>query len=106
MEIAGYHIPKRTLVSLGTAAANHDPAVYEEPQMFDISVEREPQLTFGGGLHYCLGASLARAEMQEALPIFARRMPDAKVGPDVAWRPRTGVFGPVTLPLSFTPKWD
>src|SRR5690606_3239734 len=57
----GYLIPAGTLVSLGTAAANHDPAAYENPTTFDITVEREPHFTFGGGPHYCLGASLARA---------------------------------------------
>jgi cytochrome P450 len=56
-------------------AANRDPEIYAEPDRFDITRSHtEPQLSFGGGAHYCLGASLARAEIQEALPILAQRL--------------------------------
>lgn len=104
MAIAGFHVPQGTMVSLGTGAANHDPKVFDKPLEFDISVERETQLTFGGGPHYCLGASLARAEMQEALPILARRLPDLAIDGEPIWRPRTGIFGPTALPIRFTPE--
>src|SRR5690606_23895391 len=76
VELNGWTVPAGTMLSLGSAAANHDPAAYENPNEFDITVEREPHFTFGGGPHYCLGASLARAEMQEALPLLAAAMPD------------------------------
>jgi cytochrome P450 len=89
------------LLTLSTGAANHDPAAYDRPERFDITVEREPPLTFGAGAHYCLGANLARAEMQEALAILMRRLPDVCLDGDVAWRPRTGIFGPTPLPLRF-----
>lgn len=49
LEIGGYHVPAGTIVSLSTAAANHDPAVHARPETFDITLEREPSLTFGGG---------------------------------------------------------
>jgi cytochrome P450 len=101
LEIGDYHVPAGTIVSLSTAAANHDPAVHTHPEVFDITVTREPPLTFGGGPHYCLGANLARAEMQEALALLARRMPEAHIAGDVTWRPRTGIFGPNRLPLAF-----
>jgi cytochrome P450 len=103
LEIGGYDVPAGTIVTLSTAAANHDPTVHAEPARFDITADREPPLTFGGGPHYCLGANLARAEMQEALQVLARRMPNLRVAGDVQWRPRTGIFGPTTLPLTFTP---
>jgi cytochrome P450 len=83
-------------------AGNHDPAFYDDPRLFDITAEREPHMTFGGGVHYCLGASLARAEMQEALPILATAMPDLKLAGEPTWRPPTGIYGPETLPVSFT----
>jgi len=101
--VGGYVIPAGTLLSLSTAAANHDPAAYAAPERFDITVERVPPLTFGGGAHYCLGANLARAEMQEALAVLAPRMPDLRIAGEVRWRPLTGITGPVTLPLAFRP---
>ena len=61
------------------ATANCDAVgVRATPSAFDITREPagQPQLTFGSGIHYCLGAALARAELQEALPLLARRMPD------------------------------
>lgn len=102
-ELDGYVIPAGTLVSLSTISANHDPAGYDAPERFDISAERAPQYTFGGGAHYCLGAHLARAEMQEALRVLARRMPDLRLAGALEWRPRTGIFGPKKLNLAFTP---
>jgi len=101
LTIGDYDVPAGTIVSLSTAAANHDPAVHTAPERFDITADREPPLTFGGGPHYCLGANLARAEMQEALLVLARRMPDLRVAGEVTWRPRTGIFGPTALPLGF-----
>ena len=102
--IGEYAVPAGTMVSLSTGAANHDPAVHTNPERFDVTIAREPPLTFGGGAHYCLGANLARAEMQEALRLLATRMPDVRVAGDVQWRPRTGIFGPTRLPLAFGPE--
>lgn len=102
LDLEGYHFPAGTILSLSTSAANHDPSAYVEPQAFDITVEREPHLTFGGGPHYCLGASLARAEMQEALPILAAAMPDLALDGEPTWRPPMGIFGPETLPIRWT----
>jgi cytochrome P450 len=104
LQVGEYLVPAGTVLSLGTGAANHDPAAFVAPERFDITVEREePPLTFGGGPHYCLGANLARAEMQEALIILSRRMPDLRADGTITWRPRTGIFGPTRLPLAFRP---
>lgn len=102
IEIDGLTVPAGTMLALGAASANHDPAAYERPDEFDITVEREPHLTFGGGPHYCLGASLARAEMQEALPMLADAMPDVALDGEPTWRPPMGIFGPDSLPLRWT----
>jgi cytochrome P450 len=101
LDFDGYHLPAGTMVNLSTASANHDPDVYDRPWTFDITAGREPHLTFGGGPHYCLGASLARAEMQEALPILAAAMPDLGLAAEPTWRPPFGIFGPETLPIRF-----
>jgi cytochrome P450 len=97
--------PKGTLIMPSMAAANHDPTAFESPGTFDITrvPPDHPQLTFGSGIHYCLGAALARAELQEALPILARRMPDLALGGAVTWKPiSVGIFGPDHLPVTFT----
>jgi cytochrome P450 len=101
IDVDGYHLPAGTLLLLDTAAANHDPSAYESPERLDIVAERQPQLTFGGGPHYCLGAALARAEMQEALPVLAKAMPHLALDGEPTWRPPLGIFGPESLPLRF-----
>ncbi len=103
VEVDGWVIPAGTIVFLSCASANRDETVYDDPLRFDITATRVPHMTFGGGPHYCLGASLARAEMAEALPILARRMPDLRLDGEVEWRADTGIVGPERLPLAFTP---
>ncbi len=73
--LADVLFPAGTLVLLNTFAANRDTAVYDEPERFDMLREGAPAvLTFGGGIHYCLGANLARLELCEALRILTHRM--------------------------------
>ena len=96
-----------TFVFPSFTGANYDPGAFADPHEFDIRkpAPAAPQLTFGSGIHYCLGASLARAELQEALPILARRMPDLALDGDITWKPETfGIWGPLRLPLRFTPS--
>jgi cytochrome P450 len=104
VELAGVMIPAGTLVGANTAAANRDPAIYDDPDRFDITRDGPaPMLTFGGGMHYCLGVHLAKAELAEALTVMARRMPNVRrVGP-APWKSVIGVSGPITLPLEFDP---
>ena len=94
-------IPAGTLVTLLVSAANTDPATFGDAP-FDITAPRTTQLTFGGGIHYCLGVSLARTEMREALPILAARLGDITLADPVPLRPHLGITGPITLPLRFT----
>ena len=102
VELGGVTIPAGTFVIANTAAANHDPAVYKNPDRFDITREGAPaMLTFGGGIHYCLGAHLARIELAEALTIMSRRMPDMRCTGPVPWKPLVGITGPITLPVEF-----
>ena len=99
--------PSGTLVAIGLAAANFDPATMgADAEAFDITQKRPAQhMTFGSGIHHCLGASLARAELQEALPLLARRLPDLAVDGAIEWKPETvGIWGPARLPLRFTPS--
>ena len=103
IDLDGWRIPAGTFVGLSLGGANHDPAVYDDPYRFDITAHREGHLTFGGGPHHCLGANLARAEMQEALPVLARRLPGLALDGEPEWRGMSGIFGTDRLPLTFTP---
>jgi cytochrome P450 len=98
--------PAGTFVSTSLAVANFDPEAYTDPHAFDLGRPATPQqLTFGSGIHFCLGAALARAELQEALPLLARRMPDLALDGPIEWKPDTvGIWGPARLPLRFTPE--
>jgi hypothetical protein len=83
-------------------AANRDPAVFPDPDRFDILRRPAlPNLTFGGGEHYCLGASLARAELQEALPILAQHLPALELEGGIEWRRQALIRGPERLPIRF-----
>ena len=95
--------PQGTLVATSLAGANRDPEAFEDPDDFDITRERgTAQMTFGAGIHFCMGAALARAELQEALPLLARRMPGLARRGDIEWKPSNfGIWGPARLPLSF-----
>ncbi len=98
--------PAGTFVSVGLAEANRDTAVFDEPMVFDITTQKsdQPQLTFGSGIHYCLGQALARAELQEALPLLAQRMPNLRLDGPTEWKPDgVGIFGPAHMPVTFDP---
>lgn len=102
-EYRGTPIAAGTRLWLMVAAAHHEPAVVGDAR-FDIQADRPAQLSFGQGPHFCLGAQLARAEMQEALPILAQRLPGLSLAGEPVHRPQlAGFIGPETLPIRFTP---
>lgn len=102
IDYRGLHIPAGTVVLPSAPAANRDPKAYPEPDRFDVLREHDlPQLTFGGGVHFCLGASLARFEIAEVLPMLARRMPDLALDGEIEWRRGSLIRGPERLPIRF-----
>lgn len=102
VHLGGVAIPAGTLLIINTAAANRDPAVYQDPDRLDITRTGCPTMqTFGGGTHYCLGAHLARRELTTALTVMTQRMHNPRRAAPVEWKPFTGLSGPVTLPISF-----
>jgi cytochrome P450 len=104
IEYKGVLFPKGTLVTPSLSIANRDETVFNDANIFDITREPagQPQMTFGSGIHYCLGAALARAEQHEALPIMAQRMKNLRIDGAVTWKPSTvAIFGPENLPISF-----
>ena len=107
IELNGVLFPKGTFMSTSMSTANFDTDIFPAPETFDITREPvgQPQLSFSAGIHYCLGASLARAELQESFLVLAHRMPQLAINGDVHFKP-TGVaiFGPSSLPVRFTPS--
>ncbi|MUL68392.1 cytochrome [Mycobacterium sp. CBMA 234] len=102
VELAGITIPTGTFVLVNTAAANRDPAVYDDPDRLDITREGAPAMqTFGAGTHYCLGVHLAKMELAEALAHMTARMPNPRVTGPAPWKPLAGLSGPITLPIAF-----
>jgi cytochrome P450 len=89
--------PKDTVVMIAAVSANRG------GEEFDITAEREPHITFGAGVHYCLGANLARAELQEALAFLAPRMRDLRGEGDAALGTVNGIYNVEALPIAFTP---
>jgi cytochrome P450 len=101
-ELDGYVFPAGTMVLVNTFAANRDPAIYDDADRVDITREEAPPiLTFGGGVHYCLGANLARREIAEALNVLASRLLHPRVAGPVPWKPMVSLSGPKSLPIEF-----
>ena len=96
--------PKGSLVATSLLGANFDPAAWDDPDRFDITrAPAQAQMTFGSGIHHCMGASLARAELQEALSVLSSRWPALRLDGTIEWKPNTvGIWGPAKLPLAFT----
>ena len=81
ISIGGCPVRKGESLNTSLAAANRDPAVYENPDSFDITREDTHHQSFGGGRHLCLGAHLARVEAQEAILGLIRRFPNLSLSP-------------------------
>lgn len=97
--IGGVEIAVSQQVLVVIAAANRDPAAFDDPDQFRLSRTSPAPLTFGYGAHYCLGAALARLETTVALRRILARQPRL-VGP-VIWRDTPAIRGPLSLPVIF-----
>lgn len=102
VEIGGVVVPKTHTAITLLAAANRDPAVFEDPDRFDIRRENAARnLSFGHGIHYCLGAPLARVEAAIAIPALLRRFPDMQPAVDQPEHRDTFTLrGLVSLPVT------
>ncbi|QNK79915.1 cytochrome P450 [Nakamurella sp. PAMC28650] len=101
VELAGVPVPRGQWVLLMLAAANRDPAVFADPDRFDITRSNAADhLAFSGGIHYCLGAALARMELTAAFRALAVRFPNLRSAGPVIMRPGTILRGPRRLPVA------
>ena len=104
VEIGGQLIPAGDMVVCSLVAANRDPALGANMEAFDPSRETPPILTFGHGIHHCLGAQLARTEMRIAYPRLLRRFPTLRLDvPDekIPYRELSIVHGVTSLPVAW-----
>jgi cytochrome P450 len=106
VEIGGIRIPKGEMVVVGIGAANRDPARYSRPDMLDLARSDNPHVGLGHGIHYCLGAAIARLEATVAIGSLLRRFEDLTLAVPVERLPRrTGPLrGFAAVPVTFTPE--
>jgi cytochrome P450 len=103
-DLGGKRIPKGESVLCLLGSANHDPAVYpDHPERLDITRPNVRPLSFGGGIHFCLGAQLARLEAEVAISTLLRRLPDLRLddAENPEWRPTFVLRGLTRLPASW-----
>jgi cytochrome P450 len=95
-------VPEDGLLMIMLAAANRDPAVFADPDRFDIHRDARAHLSFAAGVHYCLGAGLARLEAGIALSAFATRVVDPQLDETrLRYRPHVNLRGPERFEVSF-----
>jgi cytochrome P450 len=95
--------PEGTVVMVASFTANRDSAAIEDGERFDITADRgrEKPLTFGAGIHYCLGSNLARAELQEALAFLSSRIARLELDGEPEYESIHGIYGLGSLPIRF-----
>lgn len=102
VELGGHTIRKGQHVLLFIAAANRDPARFSQPDRLDITRTENKHLSFGYGIHFCIGAPLARLEGQVAIETLLRRMPNLQPQSDIlVWEPLLAVRKLKSLPVTF-----
>jgi len=104
VELSGVTVPAGSTVIPLHYSANRDDAFTEDPDRFDITRKPLPHMAFGGGLHYCLGAALARLELRAAFEGLLRRLPGLRPAVDASeleWKRGLLTRGPVTLPVTW-----
>jgi len=104
IQIAGQEIPAGAHLVMAVGAADHDPTCATNPEQLDLAREDAKHVAFGQGIHYCLGAPLARLEGEIAFATLLNRLPNLRleVRPEsVQWRPAVELRGLAELPVSF-----
>ena len=102
VEIGDKRIPRDSVVVSVIGAANRDPKQFADPDRLDVSRKDNRHIAFGFGIHFCLGAPLARLEGQIALGTLLRRMPKLALVSDVPeWRESSTLRGLKSLPVTF-----
>jgi len=107
VEVQGERLETGTRVLFSLWSANRDESVYPKPDELAPRENAEmPHVGFGHGPHFCLGAALARAELQEALTALATRLECPTIEAGAVWTPPMGINGPTVLPIRFARRPD
>ena len=104
LEIGGVPIPRGSHVQIVLAAANHDSEFVPNAEELDVTRNVRQRVAFGLGIHYCLGAPLARLEGEIAFSTLLRRLPNLRLGipsSEVRWAPGVEIRGLESLPVVF-----
>ena len=100
IEVAGVPVPRGSEVALLFGSANRDPARFADPDRLDITRADNPHISFGAGIHYCLGAPLARIELAATFGQLLRRVPRLALAGDPQWAPGYIIRGLRSLPVT------
>ncbi len=87
IEVHGVEIPRGSEVALLFGSANRDPAVFEDPDRLDVGRADNPHISFGAGIHFCLGAPLARIELMESYGALLDRAAKLELREEPSWKP-------------------
>ncbi|GCE06611.1 cytochrome P450 family protein [Dictyobacter aurantiacus] len=104
LEFGGKQIRRGDYVLVVLASANHDPQQFDHAEELDVARRENAHLAFGKGIHYCLGAPLARLEGQIAIRTLLQRLPDLRLAvpeQELIWRPGALIMGLRALPVTF-----
>jgi len=101
IEVGGTLVRAGSPVLVAVGAANRDALRFAAPGILDIAREGNQHLGFGHGVHHCLGAPLARLELQEALSALITRFPELRLAGDVTWKSEMLVRGPRVMPVEW-----
>nr|WP_246497713.1 cytochrome P450 [Sphaerisporangium rubeum] len=98
--IGGVDIPKGAEVALLFGSANRDPEVFPDPDRFDVARADNPHISFGAGIHFCLGAPLARVELAESFRALLEAAPALRLVEEPVWKPNYVIRGLESLMVS------
>jgi cytochrome P450 len=99
VDVAGVRVPRGAEVALQFASANRDPEVFADPDALDLARDPNPHIGFGAGIHFCLGAPLARIELAESMGALLRTAPDLRLTTEPKWKPGFILRGLESLPV-------